>query len=412
MNNRELFVRLNQLPVGILAQNAQGQMHFSYDEKAVPISLGMPVRSENYAHTQCEAFFGGLLPESDQAKRAIGKQFGVSPNNSFALLKAIGYDCAGAISLHHTEEEILGEKIPLQGRVVSDEEFYQHLKALPQKPLFIGFDDLRLSLAGVHDKAAVCLINQKIALPEAGCPTTHIVKPNLSGFEGMVENEFFCLQLAGKIGLPVPHLQIQTVKDLKYLLIERYDRNIVNGYVERIHQEDFCQALGFASHQKYQNEGGPGFKACFQLLDKTTIPAKNRNLLIQVLVFNYFIGNNDAHSKNFSILHLGHEQYEMAPCYDLLCTRIYPELTAKMAMKIGSKYDANLVQARHWQQLCEEINYNFLALKRVMQQQGEKILNNLPVVKNEMEENVIVNKIVEFVKRQVEKTLEIINGSS
>lgn len=113
----------------------------------------MPVREEAYGEVQCEAFFGGLLPESDLARREIGKRYGISYNNSFALLKAIGYDCAGAISCHAIDEPVISRKFfALTGKMVTEKELYKHIKDLPRKPLFMDVDGLRLSLAGVHDK--------------------------------------------------------------------------------------------------------------------------------------------------------------------------------------------------------------------------------------------------------------------
>lgn len=376
MNVKQLSVRLHGEQVGILVQTETGKMEFAYANNAIkPISIGMPIREEPYTHVQCEAFFGGLLPESETAKKAIGKWYGVSYNNSFSLLKAIGYDCAGAISFHQMDEpQMKHDFFPLEGEIISEQDLYQHIQFLPQRPLFLGLEGLRLSLAGVQNKAAVCLINNQITFPKNGCPTTHILKPAIPGFEGSIENEYYCLEMAAQMGFVVPKTQIRRIKDISYLLIERYDREIQQNHVARIHQEDFCQALGIIAAKKYQNEGGPGFKACFDLLRKTTQPAVDRNKLAAIMVFNFLMGNMDAHGKNFSLLHKSQTQISVTPFYDLLCTRIYPSLTAKMAMKIGSKYQADEVLQRHWEQLCLDINYAFPALKKLLIHQGETIL--------------------------------------
>jgi len=376
MDKKQLSVRLNGQPVGVLKQTPTGRMIFAYDISATQaISTGMPVREEPYGEIQTEAYFGGLLPESDVAKKIIGKRYGISHSNSFALLKAIGYDCAGAISCHEMNEPVKDQRFfPLTVRVITDEELYQHIKELPQKPLFMDVDGLRLSLAGVQDKAAVCLIDNQIALAENGCPTTHILKPSSRYFEGMAENEYFCLRIARILGLPVPDIQLRQINDITFLLIERYDRRIRNNLVERIHQEDFCQALGMLSTKKYQNEGGPGFKNCFDLLKNTSQPAVDRNLLASVLIFNFLIGNRDAHGKNFSLLHHTSSDIRLAPFYDIVCTRVYPNLTNKMAMKIGSQYDAENLFPRHWEQLCQDVQYRYISMKDMLQKQAECIL--------------------------------------
>lgn len=412
MKKNQLSVRLHGEPVGILEQTPTGKMSFTYNSDAkIVISIGMPLREEPYGEVQCEAFFGGLLPESDIARKAIGRQYGISYNNSFALLKAIGYDCAGAISCHTIDEQVIPQRsFPLIGTIVTENELYQHIKELPRKPLFMDVDGLRLSLAGVHDKAAVCIIDNQIAFPKDGCPTTHILKPASRDYEGLVENEYFCLEIASQMGLSIPRSEIRWVKDIPYLLIERYDRRIQNNHVERIHQEDFCQALSFPSVQKYQKDGGPGFKNCFDLLNETTQPAISRNMLASALVFNFLICNMDAHSKNFSLLQTKNTQFQLAPFYDLVCTLAYPNLVSKMAMKIGKKYEVDFIFPRHWEQLSKEINYAFPALKQLIKKQGESFLNSIDhnreffigMTRN----SPIIDKIIDVVKGQINKTLK------
>ncbi|HSW93886.1 MAG TPA: type II toxin-antitoxin system HipA family toxin [Gammaproteobacteria bacterium] len=377
MDKKQLSVRLNGQPVGILKQTPTGRMVFTYDASArEAISVGMPLREEPYGEIQTEAYFGGLLPESETVKKIIGKHYGVSHGNSFALLKAIGYDCAGAISCHALDEPCQESlSFPLTTRVLTDKELCQHIRELPQKPLFMDVDGLRLSLAGVQDKAAVCLVDNQIALAENGCPTTHILKPSSPHFENMAENEYFCLRIAKALQLPVPDIQLKKMEDLTFLLIERYDRRIAQNTVTRVHQEDFCQGLGIVSTKKYQNEGGPGFKNCFELLKKSAQPAVDRNHLASVLVFNYLTGNMDAHGKNFSLLHHPSSGIRLAPFYDIVCTRVYPNLTTKMAMKIGSHYDTKHLLPVHWEQLCQAIQYRYISMKKLIQEQAESILD-------------------------------------
>lgn len=412
MKKNQLSIRLHGEPVGILKQTPAGKKVFTYASTAVmPISVGMPIREEPYGEQQCEAFFGGLLPESEAAKQIIGKRYGISPNNSFALLRAIGYDCAGAISCHAIDEPIISQHpVPLTGKIIMEDEFYEHIKELPKIPLFMDVEGLRLSLAGVQDKAAICLINNQVAFPENGCPTTHILKPASPRFEGIAENEYFVLKLAKRIGLPVPEVELKKIKDITFLLIERYDRRIKNNYIERVHQEDFCQALVVPSSRKYQNEGGPGFKDCFELLKNTTQPAIDRNLMASAIVFNYLVCNMDAHGKNFSLLHNAASNIRLAPFYDIVCTRVYQKLTSKMAMKIGSKYDADHVLPRHWKQLCEEVNYRYLAMTSLIETLGHQIKSAAVQEKEQLQangiDNPIIDKIINVIERNIDQTLK------
>lgn len=415
MNKNQLSIRLNGEPVGMLEQTSTGKKTFTYSNNAfMSISCSMPIREEPYGDQSCEAYFGGLLPESDTVKQLIGKRYGVSPNNSFALLRAIGYDCAGAISCHAIDDPIEPQRsVQLTGKIIPEDELYKHIKELPKKPLFMDVHGLRLSLAGVQDKAAVCLIDNQIALPGNGCPTTHILKPAGPHFDGIAENEYFVMKIAKRIGLAVPEIELRKIKDITFLLIERYDRHIKNNFIERIHQEDFCQALGVLSSRKYQNDGGPGFKECFGLLNDTTQPAVDRNRLASAVIFNYLIGNMDAHVKNFSLLHHSISNIRLAPSYDIVFTRAYQEFTSKMAMKIGSKYDIDHVLPRHWKQFCEEISYRYIALVHLIETLGNQVKQAAKQEKNELQakeiHHPIIDKIINFIESNIDETLRRFN---
>jgi len=67
------------------------------------------------------------------------------------------------------------------------------------------------------------------------------------------------MKLATAVGIPAAEVAFQQVEGIDYLLIERYDRRRqktpTGTQLERLHQEDFCQALGISSQRKYQSEG-------------------------------------------------------------------------------------------------------------------------------------------------------------
>jgi serine/threonine-protein kinase HipA len=414
--DKVLAVRLNGVRIGLLEQTPVGKMRFQYDEGAsARLSIGMPIRPEPYDEIQTEAYFGGLLPESDAARKAIARRYGVNANNSFSLLKAIGYDCAGAVSLHALDDTAPQLSVfPLEGRILSEDALARHIQELPQKPLFLGVEGLRLSLAGAQDKAAVCLIDNQVALPEQGCPTTHILKPVAQGFDGLVHNEYLCLQLAERIGLQVPHVEIRWVQDIPYLLIERYDRLIKDQTVRRVHQEDFCQALGIVSANKYQADGGPDLTACFNLLRSTAQPVKDRNALASLVVFNYLVGNMDAHGKNFSLLHRDSQTVTLTPVYDVVCTRAYDELAQRMAMKIGGYYDPDDILPRHWERQCKAIGYAWPAMKTLLKTQGPALLNVFHEERAQMEGDglmhSILSKMEQLLTKHISMTLNRLNN--
>jgi serine/threonine-protein kinase HipA len=239
---RSLNVLLCDKRIGTLELNS-GSMRFKYENADRSLSINMPIRGEPYTNKACEAFFGGLLPENTQAKKNLAKLFGISSDSNFRLLEKIGFDCAGAVSLLLDVEAGQDDRHEIEGRPISDRELRQHLVELPTKPLFTGVDGIRISLAGAQDKAALCLIENTLCIPATGVPSTHILKPSITGLTSSVENEYFSMRLAKLIGLSVCNVEIRKALDIEYLLIKRYDRKIIKKNIYRIHQEDFGQAL-------------------------------------------------------------------------------------------------------------------------------------------------------------------------
>lgn len=349
---RILDAILGERLVGRLEQDDSGSIRFSYTgewlgaEDAVPLSISLPLRSEPYLRNECRPFFAGLLPE-ETSRELIAKAFGVSDKNDFAILERIGGECAGAVSLMPAGE------LPMAGSAsyleISQEELAGKIAELPRRPLLAGQEGIRLSLAGAQGKLAIAIFGGKFFLPLNGSPSTHILKPQGPHFECLVENEFFCMRLAALAGLGVAPVKIATAGPTRFLQVERYDRKSPDGdSLVRIHQEDFCQALGIPPEMKYQQEGGPNLKRCFELVRAVSaVPGPDVLRLFDAVVFNYLIGNNDAHGKNFSLLHEDGGA-RLAPLYDLVCTQAYPELAAESAMKIGDERKPDRIGGKNW----------------------------------------------------------------
>jgi serine/threonine-protein kinase HipA len=258
--------------VGRLGLDDHGDMNFSYasgwleDPTKPAISASLPKRPESFGRREARSFFAGLLPEEAQREGAA-RALGVSKGNDFALLDAMGGDVAGALVLWPEGSEPPAAPIAFMPRQLDDAALAALLEELPRRPLLAGNDGLRLSLAGAQLKLPVVLIDGQVALPAPGQPTTHILKPPIEHFEGTTENEAFCLRLAAAVGLSVAPVAPRRTGDKSYLLIERYDRAVAaDGSVRRLHQEDFCQALGIAPERKYASEGGPNFRSSFDLV--------------------------------------------------------------------------------------------------------------------------------------------------
>jgi serine/threonine-protein kinase HipA len=364
---KTLDVNLHSEFVGQLIQDDGGQMIFQYAESwlqrpgASPLSQSLPLRKERFSRNECRGYFGGILPEESK-REIIARNLGISARNDYAMLEQIGGECAGAVTFVPT-----GEALPEKDyryRMLSSEELAAVLRELPKRPLLAGDEGIRLSLAGAQDKVAVRVDGDEISLPLGGAPSTHILKPGGDRFEGVVANETLCMNLAAAIGIPTAKVEARTVEGMGYLLVERYDRiyRAAPGQepvLERLHQEDFCQALGIVSEMKYQKEGGPSLKQCFALLrEVSSTPVIDLSRLLDAVIFNYLVGNNDAHGKNFSLLYRGiattDMQVSLSPLYDSLSTVYYPEISRTMAMKLGGEYSSEKVMPRNFEQFAEE----------------------------------------------------------
>lgn len=367
--NRILEVWLLGQSVGQLIQ-ADGRLSFSYSPRwlqspsAQPLSRSLPLRPESFDDKATRPFFAGLLPEGDKRK-LVAMALQVSPQNDYALLNGIGGECAGAVTLLEPGQQPTGLPSEQYVRWLDDGELIAILDELPRRPMLAGKDGLRLSLAGAQDKLPVVFINGHIGLPKQNTPSSHILKPAISAVEGSVYNEGFCMALAMRLKLSVASTSIRRVADRVYLLVERYDRlRQPDGSLQRLHQEDFCQALGVAPEYKYQNEGGPDLTQCFDLIRKATRPSAPQVLrLLDYVIFNALIGNHDAHAKNFSLIYTRRGTV-LAPLYDTLSTAVYANLTDKMAMKIGSKYKFTEVQKQHWEQFAQAAGLSPVQVKK------------------------------------------------
>ncbi len=339
---------------GQLTQDDHGELGFAYAaewlerESAPALSASLPKRADPYSRRACRPFFGGLLPEEGQ-RDAAARALGVSPQNDFALLERLGGDVAGALQLLPHGKTPTAPVSDPRPEPLDEAGLIRVLDALPVRPLLAGERGLRLSLAGAQSKVPVVLVNGVIALPVPDQPTTHILKPPIQRFAATTENEAFVMRLVGAIGHDAASAEPRVVRDRTFLLVERYDRSVsANGNILRIHQEDFCQALGVPPETKYANEGGPTFKDCFELIRRVAArPAGDVLKLLDAVIFNLIAGNADAHGKNFSLLYDDHGP-RLAPLYDLLATVAYPELSPKLAMKIGKRATLAEMDASGW----------------------------------------------------------------
>lgn len=364
-----LEVWLHAAHAGTLAL-LEGRMTFAYRDDflsrpdATALSVSLPLRAERFDDRTARPFFAGLLPEG-ALRRRLAQRLQISRENDFALLDRIGGECAGAVTFLDPGEVPPPHSRPDDVQWLSEHEVIALLAELPHRPMLAGEDGLRLSLAGAQDKLPVVFDGTRLGLPRRGTASSHILKPAIPAVEASVANEGFCMALAGDLELQPAKTTRHRLGEREFLLVERYDRLIdPAGFRRRLHQEDFCQALGVVPDLKYQSEGGPDLATCFDLVRRVTHPSAPQVLsLLDRVIFNALIGNHDAHAKNFSLLYV-EGTARLAPLYDILSTAVYPTLTPKMAMKIGSKYRFSELHARHWDAFADAVGLSKAQARR------------------------------------------------
>ena len=272
-------------------------------------------------------------------------------------------------------------------KALSPEELAEILRELPKRPLLAGEEGIRLSLAGAQDKVAVRMEHGEVYLPLGGAPSTHILKPAVERFEGVVFNEALCMKLAAEAGLPAASVETIKVNGIDCLMVERYDRIHKEGRAGSRYSNDCIRKISvrhrvWSPNTNIKREGGPSLKQCFGLLrEVSTAPVIDLARLLEAVIYNYLVGNNDAHGKNFSLIYRGSgtesPEIGLAPLYDIVSTLYYPELTRDMAMRIGDEYSSEKVTARNFEKLAEEAGLGKPLVRARVRQMAERVIDAL-----------------------------------
>jgi serine/threonine-protein kinase HipA len=337
--------------VASVERERRGRLRLFYTEDAlsryeggVPLlSLSMPLTRDRYPNAITRAFLDGLLPEGEP-RLAIAADLDLPASDVFGLLAALGRDCAGALTVQPWDHPSPALPSTLTAEPLAPGELGELVANLRSAPLGVG-RKVRLSLAGVQEKLLLTRMpDGRWGRPIDGTPSTHILKPEIERFPNTVENEAFCMLIAARLGLPVAEVKTTTIDGRRVLVVQRYDRIVdSNGAVRRVHQEDFCQALGLPPDRKYEQDAGPTLAGIARVLLDVAEGA-SVEILLRAVVLNIALGNCDAHAKNFSLLHSESGVLRLAPLYDLLATRLYP-VDEKLALYVDHVQRADRVTA-------------------------------------------------------------------
>ena len=264
-----LGVLLDDAIAGTLTRLRGGRLRFDYDDdyrerpNATPLSVSMPTQVRSHPDAVITPWLWGLLPDNDAVLARWARQFHASASSPFSMLSTpIGHDCAGAVRFALSEDVETVMARPGEVTWLTDDDLAERLRDLQQDGTswlgqsFTG----QFSLAGAQAKTALLYRDGRWGVPTGSIPTSHILKPAVTGLDDHDLNEHLCLDAARRAGLTVARTGLARFGDDSAIVVTRYDRRTVDGEVRRVHQEDLCQALGFPPSRKYQNEGGPGAK--------------------------------------------------------------------------------------------------------------------------------------------------------
>lgn len=370
---------MNGERVGLWSAPPGRSQVFQYDEawlgseagRVLSLSLPFTVGNEPLRGLSVANFFENLLPDNDQIRRRIQTRFRADSGSAFDLLAAVGRDCVGAIQLVPENLEPPGVK-RIQAHRLDEAGVAQTIRgALSAGSALAGdeSDEFRFSIAGAQEKTALLFHNGNWCIPGGATPTTHIFKLPLGLVGGMaadmrdsVENEWLCHQVLKAYGLPVAECEMASFEEYRVLIVKRFDRAPASGWIARLPQEDFCQALGCSPSNKYEAEGGPGMSEILRVLAGSSRSDQDRRNFLRAQLLFWVLAATDGHAKNFSLFHERGGSHRLTPFYDVLSAwpiigkgpNLLAWPKAKLAMAVRSKnahWKLADIKRRHWEHL-------------------------------------------------------------
>jgi serine/threonine-protein kinase HipA len=379
-HHQTLMVLMNGEPVGEWRFSPRTGHVFRYDEQWLtnplrrPLSLSLPLEqgTERLTGPRVESFFDNLLPDSFDIRKRLSHKFS-SGTRAMDLLEKIGRDCVGAVQLLPPEIDPQDVR-RIEAEPLTDAQVERILDQTITEPApgMREDEDLRISIAGAQEKTALLWHRNQWCRPLGTTPTTHILKLPLGEVGGMradfttsVENEWLCALLAGEFGLPVASCRIATFGRYKALVVERFDRRLIdNTWWARLPQEDFCQASGLPSEKKYEDKGGPGMRDILGILRGSDTPEDDRQQFLSTQLLFWLLAAPDGHSKNFSLFLESRGRYKLTPLYDIMSAwpvigngpQQFQWQKVKLAMAVrtnNAHYKMATIQRRHWNEVAK-----------------------------------------------------------
>ena len=389
----DIWLEGTPAPIGKLTGDADTALAFHYTAEGIAagrqLSLALPIGGAGhgggfgagtygagaygrgaygegaFGDPAARAFFGNLLQENATLERVMDEHR-IARDDIAGLLFHLGRDCPGAVSC--VPEGEAPDKTPgvlaTDYQVLSDAELVAIMDALAREQRLPDAARNPSPLAGVQRKIALCrLPDGSMALPRAGtgAPTTHILKVPRRGEEALVDHEHALMVMAGRVlQHPVAKTEIFELGDQRGLLVERFDRSVVDGTVTRVHQEDFAQALGIPASLKYGRKPGDPFsaEAIGRLLDATAAPAAARAGFRDLTLFNLTVGNTDNHAKNHALIYdVAGAAPRLAPLYDVVPVLLDQGVNHDFGFRIGAAVETGALSRTDYDAFLAAIGF-------------------------------------------------------
>ena len=397
------------------------------DPNAYPLSPALPLTppERGFDSRSIKRFIEHLLPEGHALDVAVASN-GLAKSNVFGLIRALGAETAGVLRFRDADHAMDSAEHGM--REIPFEELDARI-ADREQPFTVWDGKVRMSVAGVQDKLLVYLdapLEQggRLFLVEGPhLASTHILKPDLgqARLPHLAINEHFCMTLARRIGLPAADVQLLRTPS-PVLVVRRFDRLVQRQddtvRIDRLHIVDACQACDLPVAFKYERNLGNGqevrdiregmrFERLFGLGNLTANKAAATLAMLHWALFQFLIGNSDAHGKNFSFFVRPGGYLEPTPWYDLVSVAQYSHFDTDLAMAFGDAFTFDDVKGFALAQFAEDCAIG----RKLMQREAKRLARLAATAATELtrsddyhgEEREFVANLADFIGRQARR---------
>jgi len=393
MTSERLDVLLHGQPIGWLERSSsEADPTFTYapdyvDEGTIALSARLPIQYAPFAAERVSPYLQGLLPESSDVRLRWSQQLQVTPDDAFGMLAVMGWDCPGAVQFSHPDRVEELQQRSAEYVTTDESAMGDRVRSLTTQDGTWTMPEEHWSLGGQQEKFALARIGDQWLEAHGSAPTTHIVKPGISRLKHQALLEHLTMRAAARVGVEVATTEYRSFDGAWALVVERFDRQSAqDASTTRIHQEDFCQAVGRTPDRKYEERGGPTARDMVAVVNRESIDRRNDLLaLADFLIINVVAGAPDGHSKNIALLRRSGGS-TIAPLYDLATGLAYDavDVDRRIALSVGVERLTSRILPQQWAKASAIVGVE----PRLMQARVVQLAEALPAAFTEAIEEV------------------------